>query len=149
MIFIKTLKACIFYFASQSCAFDSVGHGGCGNDFNPLRPRQNGRHFADDVFKCIFLNDNVWISLKISLKFVPKGLINNIPSLVQIMVWRQPGDEPLSEPMMVSLLMHICITRPQWVKGIISEHLLWINFISTSCDIALRWHVVVLSIVFL
>ena len=55
-----------------------------GWTFNTLRPRQNGRHFADDVFKCIFLNENVWILLKISLKFVPKGRINNIPSLVQI-----------------------------------------------------------------
>ena len=32
------------------------------------------------------------------------------------MVWRRPGDKPLSEPMMVSLLTHICVTRPQWVK---------------------------------
>ena len=51
-----------------------------------------------------------------SLKFVPKGPINNIPSLVQIMVWRCPGTKPLSEPMMLSLLTHICVTRPQWVK---------------------------------
>ena len=54
---------------------------------NTLRPRQNGRHFADDIFKCIFLNENVWISNKISLKFVPKGPINNIPALVQIIIW--------------------------------------------------------------
>ena len=47
-----------------------------------LRPRQNGRHFADDIFKCIFLNENVWISIEISLKFVPKGPIDNIPALV-------------------------------------------------------------------
>ena len=84
--------------------------------FNTLRPRQNGRHFADDVFKCIYLNENMWISLKISLKFVHKGLINNIPSLVQIMAWCRPGGKPLSEPMMVSLLTHICVTRPQWVN---------------------------------
>ena len=84
--------------------------------FNTLRPRQNGRHFADDVFKCIFLNENVWISIKISLKFVPKGPINNIPSLVQIMAWRRSGDKPLSEATMESLLTHICVTRPQWVK---------------------------------
>ena len=83
---------------------------------NSLRPRQNRRHFADDIFKCIFLNENEWISLRISLKFGPNGRINNFPSLVQIMVWRRPGDKPLSEPMMVSLLTHICITRPQWVK---------------------------------
>ena len=83
---------------------------------NTLRPRQNGRHFADDIIKCIFLNENVWISIRISLKFVHRGPINNIPSLVQIMAWRRPGDKPLSEPMMVNLLTHICVTRPQWVK---------------------------------
>ena len=85
-----------------------------------LRPRQNGRHFADNIFKCIFLNENAWISLMISLKFVPKVPINNIRSLVQIMAWRRPGAKPLSEPMMVSLLTHICVTRPQWVKEHIS-----------------------------
>ena len=82
-----------------------------------LRPIQNGHHFADDIFKCIFLNENVWIQIKISMKFVPKGPINNIPALVQIMAWRRPGDKPLSEPMMVSLTTHICVTRPQWVNS--------------------------------
>ena len=85
---------------------------------NTLGPRQNGRHFADDIFKCIFLNENIWISIKSSLKFVPKGPINNIPALVQIMAWRLPGDKPLSEPMMVNLPTHICISRPQWVNKI-------------------------------
>ena len=83
---------------------------------NTLRPSQNGIHFPDDILKCIFVNENVWISIKISLKFVPKGPINNIPALVQIMVWRRLGDKPLSEPMMVRLPTHICVTRPQWVK---------------------------------
>ena len=85
---------------------------------NTLRPRQNGRHFADDICKCIFLNENVWISIKISLKFVPKGPINNIPSLVQIMALRRPGNKPLSEAMMVNLPTHICVTRPQWVNAL-------------------------------
>ena len=80
--------------------------------FNTLRPRQNGRHFADDIFKCIFLNENVWIPIKISMKFVPKGPINNIPALVQIIAWRRPGNKPLSEPMMVVSPTHICVTRP-------------------------------------
>ena len=83
---------------------------------NSLRPRHNGRHFPDDIFKRIFLTENVWIPITISLKFVPKGPINNIPSLVQIMAWRRPGDKPLSEPIMDSLPTHICVTRPQWVK---------------------------------
>ena len=84
--------------------------------FNTLRPRQHGRHFAADTFKRIFMFENVIISIKISLKFVPKGPITNIPALVQIMAWRRPGDKPLSEAMMVSLLTHICVTRPQWVN---------------------------------
>ena len=79
---------------------------------NTLRPRQDDSHFADDTFKRIFLNENVRISIKISLKFVPKGSINNIPALVQIMAWRRPGDKPLSEPM-IRLPTHICVTRPQ------------------------------------
>ena len=95
----------------------------CNNDdwaklyrFDTLKSRQNGRHFADDIFKRIFLNETLTIAIKISLNFVPKGPIYNIPALVQIMAWRLWGDKPLSEPMMVSLLMHICVTRPQWVN---------------------------------
>ena len=83
-----------------------------------LRPRQNGRLFADDTFKHIFLNENIRISIKISLKFVANGLINNIPALVLIMAWRRPGDKPLSDPMMVRSLTHICVTRPQWVNSL-------------------------------
>ena len=48
-------------------------------------PRQNGIRFPDDIFKCIFLNENVSISIKIPLKFVPKGPINNMQALVQMM----------------------------------------------------------------
>ena len=83
---------------------------------NTLKPRINGRHFPDDIFKCIFLSENVWIPITISLKFVPKGPINYITALVQIMAWRRPGDKPLTEPMMVRFPTHICVTRPQWVN---------------------------------
>ena len=99
--------------ATEAC---KVVESMCGA-VNTLRPRQNGRHFADDIFKCIFLNKNVWFPMKISLEFVPKVPINNIPSLIQIMAWRRPGAKPLSEPVMVSLLTHICIARPQWVNS--------------------------------
>ena len=58
---------------------------------NTLRLRQSCRHFTDDIFKCIFLNAIVWLLLKISLKFVPKVRINNIPALVKIMAWHWPG----------------------------------------------------------
>ena len=48
--------------------------------FNTWRPRQNGCHFEDDIFKCMFLNENVLILFKISLMFVPKVRINSIPA---------------------------------------------------------------------
>ena len=87
------------------------------HDLNTLRPRQHGHHFAYDIFKCIFLNENAIISIKISLKFVSKASTNNIPPLVQIMAWRRAGDKPLSELMMFISLTHICVTRPQWVNS--------------------------------
>ena len=62
---------------------------------NALRPRQNYRHSTDDILKCIF-NGNAWILLMISLGFVSKVPINNIPAFVQIMAWRRPGDKPVS-----------------------------------------------------
>ena len=49
---------------------------------NTLRPRQNGRHFPDNFFKCIFVNEKFCILLQISLKFVPNGPIDNNPALV-------------------------------------------------------------------
>ena len=110
---------------------------------NTLKPRENGWH--------IFLEWKLWILIKFSLKFVPEGPNNNIPALLQIMAWRNPGDRPLSEPTIVSLPTHIWVTRPQWVnslvlgrydrnfESVISEHMLWIEFMSTSCEIILRW----------
>ena len=83
---------------------------------NTLRLRQNGRHFPGDIFKWIFLNETAWISIKLSQKFVPDDPIKKIPALVQIMAWCRSGDRPSSEQMMVRLLTHICVSRPQWVK---------------------------------
>ena len=81
---------------------------------NKLRLTQNGRHLTDDIFKSIFLNENVWILIKISLKFVPKGPFNNITSLVQIMAWRRPSHF-LNQWWLD--YQHICVTRPQWVNN--------------------------------
>ena len=83
---------------------------------------------ADSIFKCIFLNENVWIPIRISLKFVSKGPINNIPALVQIMAWCHPGTKPLSEPMMVNLMMPIRVTRPQWVNML--KSLCWSHLVA-------------------
>ena len=87
--------------------------------FNSLRQRQNGRHLADEFFQCIYLT--AWISMKISMKFVPKSLIDNMPASVQIMAWRRTGDKPLSDPMMTQFTdayIYIYINRLQWPKWI-------------------------------
>ena len=67
-------------------------------------------------FKMDFPNESVRTLIKKLLKFVPRGPINNIPALVQIMAWCRSGDKPLSEPMMVSLLTHIGVTKPERVQ---------------------------------
>ena len=68
---------------------------GSDSSLNTLRPRQNGHFLPEDILKWVFLNENVWISTKILLKFVPKGPINDIPALVQIMAWHCPSDQGL------------------------------------------------------
>ena len=51
---------------------------------------------ADDISKCIFLNENGRISIQISLKFVPRSPIDNKSALIQVMAWRRICDKPLS-----------------------------------------------------
>ena len=94
------------------CLTDMLMHFYC---FNTLRPRQMPA-IPDDIFKSIFLNKNECISIKIPLNVVPRGPINNMPVLVQMMACCRSGDKPLSEPTMVSLLKFICVTRPRWVR---------------------------------
>ena len=109
---------------------------------NTLRPIQNGRNFPDDFFKWILLNENAWISINISLKFVPRGPINKIPTLVQVMAWSRPGNKPLSEPMKVRLPTHMCVTRPQWVKNftLVRNSLYWHVHNGTSQLIVSKCH---------
>ena len=118
--------------------------------FNTLMVRQNGRHFPDDSFKWIFLNENVSISIKLSLKFVPNDPINNIQALDKIMAWHRPGDKPLSEPTIFYIYAslglnelniiqtHQIISRPIFSWGF---ELLWSN--TLSCKLQQekwRWH---------
>ena len=85
---------------NRQCRWRNTDKYGPKHQVNPrlTPPGQNGRHFADDIFECIFVNEKVCILIKISLKFVTKGPIDNITTLVQIMAWRRIGDKPLSEP---------------------------------------------------
>ena len=108
---------------------------------NTLRLTPNGCYFAD-IFKCIFLNENVLISIKISLKFIPKGPINNIPALAQIMAWRRRGDKPLSESMMIILLTHKCVTRPQWVN----QYCVMLHHVINVSDVYTEVHLYVVPV---
>ena len=75
-----------------------------------------GRDQMDAISQTTFSSAFSWMKMyEFRLKFVPKGPINNLPALVQIMAWCRPGAKPLSEPTMVSLTTHICVTRPQRV----------------------------------
>ena len=64
-----------------------------GNAINSSPQGQNGRRFADNIFRLTFVNEKFGILRKNSLKFVPKGPIDNNPALVQIMAWRRLGNK--------------------------------------------------------
>ena len=65
-----------------------------------ISPVENGRHFVNDTLKCIFVNEKFCMWIKLSLNIVPKDQVGNNPALVQMMVLRQLGDKPLSDPML-------------------------------------------------
>ena len=85
--------------------------------FNSLRPRQNGRHFTDNTVKYIFVNENVLISIKISLKFVPMGPINNIHALVQI-IGKTPVRIILWCPITKMLIKACFLVQPLQQEGL-------------------------------
>ena len=92
------------HYLKQCCGNSTSADGICPLYVNTLRPRHNGRHFEDSIFKCIFLNEIILILIKISLKFILKSPINTIAALVQIMAWHWPGNKPWSESVMIILL---------------------------------------------
>ena len=54
---------------------------------------------TDDIFKSIF-NESVWISITISLKFIPKVSVDYKSALVQVMAWHRTGEKPLPKSML-------------------------------------------------
>ena len=89
--------------------------------YSLVRVSYRGRDKIAAISQTTFSNAFSWMKIcefhfRFHWKFFPNLQINNIPALVQIMAWRRPGDEPLSEPMMLSLVTYICVTRPQWVN---------------------------------
>ena len=89
---IKRITGSIWLKKNRTIFRIPVVHSPWEKNFNTLRLRQNGHRF--DTFKQILSNKNVVISIKISLKFVPKGPINNNPALVQIMKKKKKNHSP-------------------------------------------------------
>ena len=109
-----------------------------GSFINTLRPRHDGRHFPNDIFKCIFLNKNVYISIEISLTFVPRGssqqhfIIGSdnglAPGRHQAIIWTNDGyltDACMRQLASLSVLYHDDVIEwkhfpPYWpfVRGI-------------------------------
>ena len=83
---------------------------------NIMKPIQNCRHFADDIFTRIFLNGHFWFINKISLTYVLHNLIEKKPALVQMIAWLQRGASHYLKWWWHSLLTQICAVRPRWVK---------------------------------
>ena len=125
--------------------------------YNTFRSKQSGRYFPDDIYKCIFLNENACILIKISLKLVPIGPIENKSALVEAMAWRRTGDKPLSEPMMVQFpyayMRHSAsmsqLTLYRWLRARL-QYLQWVSSLALShrcyvsyCGLFLNFEIVI------
>ena len=93
MYMCKTIGSTVYVY---KYFFESKGQGNMTAAFDPERlflnsspPGQNGRHFADDIFKYIFTKERFCILIRISLKFATKGQIDNTAAFVQVMAWRR------------------------------------------------------------
>ena len=101
-----TFATTTWYIVFTPSSFPGTYDTPCVNILINTRLRQNDRHCPGDNFKHISLNGSVGILIKVLLKIVPRGPINNI----------MDGAKPLSEQMMVWILTQICVVRPQGVN---------------------------------
>ena len=111
MSFIKTY-ICLIGFVNAVLQLPWQVYHGCSEPrqkpINILRPDQNGCHFADDIFKCIFLNENYCILLLISLEFVHRGSTGNISVLILEIHWHITSNKLLTHWGQVT---HICVSK--------------------------------------
>ena len=111
-----------------------------------VRWRLGGRgcHFVDVIFKCIFLNENFRISNKISLKYFPRGAINNMSAFIQTVAWRRTGGKPLSEPMMTQFIAKVGLNdltegTPLYIPRLLLIDSSW--FVRSVYLIAVPWNI--------
>ena len=88
----------------------------CSTNSSTSPPGQNGHQFADDIFGYIFMNEKFCIFIRISLKFLPYGPIDNNAALLRVMPRRRTSVKALPELMLLSSLTHICDIRGDKLK---------------------------------
>ena len=97
----------------------------------PFNLRHWGRDKMADISKTTSLSAFPWMKMSKNAsdftEVCSRGS-NNIQTLVQIMAWYRPGDKPLSAPMVVSLLTHVCVTGSQWAKC----SFMWLTILESS-----------------
>ena len=119
---------------------------------NTSRLGQNGLYFTDDIYKCIFLNENVWIVIKILLKFVPKCPINNTMyystgsdnglalSRQQTIIWSNDGLFTDIWPQWVNSSGFVHVTMKQVAVIFSFNQLFHFSFTSYQCPGRQRGH---------
>ena len=116
------------------------------HDINSSPPGQNSRLFADDIFRCIFVNEKFCISIRISLKFVPKGPIDNTWALIKVMAWRRISH--YLNQCWFSPLTHVCDTRGRWVNDVSSTEPCFYEEVSTTHHPSHCWEMTEIAFIF-
>ena len=74
--------------------------------------------FADGIFTCIFIKENVRVSIEISLSFVPEVPFDNKSALLQVLAWRRTGAKLSIDTLLT--MIYYAIWRhwsSEWVRG--------------------------------
>ena len=101
-------------FQSKSTQLINHNRNVCCYNASPFWPGQNGRYLADIILKCIFLSENIWMSVKISLMIVCECPTDNEATLVWVLAWCRICDKPLYQQILNWFTeVHMCVTRSQ------------------------------------
>ena len=100
-----------------------------------ISPGQNGHHFADDIFRCIFMNEKFCILIKISLELVPMGPNDKNPALVQTRAWLRIAISHHLKKCSLDSRTHICCTRGRWVNTCVTavQHVQFVCLLVNHC----------------
>ena len=69
-----------------------------------------------DILRTTHSNGFTWNTVFISLNFFPKGPIENMSALVQVMAWRQTGHKPYLDWLWLSSFTYVCHLGPVFIS---------------------------------